>query len=109
MSASEDVVVDVSGLGRRYGTTDVVRDVTFQIHRGEVVALLGPNGAGKTTTIEILEASGCARPAGPRCWAPTQRTAASNGGDPSRLSGLTRHPRCAAVPGGVVGLPGPSG
>lgn len=39
----------------RYGTTDVLHDVTFQVERGEVLALLGPNGAGKTTTIEILE------------------------------------------------------
>ncbi|WP_229679801.1 ABC transporter ATP-binding protein [Saccharopolyspora thermophila] len=39
----------------RYGTTDVLRGVTFTARRGEVVALLGPNGAGKTTTIEILE------------------------------------------------------
>ncbi|TGA92122.1 ABC transporter ATP-binding protein [Streptomyces sp. MZ04] len=39
----------------RYGATDVLHDVTFQAHHGEVVALLGPNGAGKTTTIEILE------------------------------------------------------
>lgn len=39
----------------RYGTTDVLSDVTFQARRGEVLALLGPNGAGKTTTIEILE------------------------------------------------------
>jgi ABC-2 type transport system ATP-binding protein len=39
----------------RYGSTDVLSGVTFQAHRGEVLALLGPNGAGKTTTIEILE------------------------------------------------------
>src|SRR6266540_1362801 len=39
----------------RYGTTDVLHDVTFQARRGEVLCLLGPNGAGKTTTIEILE------------------------------------------------------
>ncbi|MFC5185113.1 ABC transporter ATP-binding protein [Actinomadura harenae] len=39
----------------RYGTHDVLRGVTFQARRGEVLALLGPNGAGKTTTIEILE------------------------------------------------------
>ncbi|MEV6964354.1 ABC transporter ATP-binding protein [Hamadaea sp. NPDC051192] len=39
----------------RYGTTDVLRGVTFTARPGEVVALLGPNGAGKTTTIEILE------------------------------------------------------
>jgi ABC-2 type transport system ATP-binding protein len=48
-------VIAVEGLRMRYGTTDVLRDVTFQAGRGEVLALLGPNGAGKTTTIEILE------------------------------------------------------
>lgn len=52
---SEDVVLDVEGLRMRYGTTDVLRDVTFQARHGEVLALLGPNGAGKTTTIEIME------------------------------------------------------
>jgi ABC-2 type transport system ATP-binding protein len=48
-------VVDVEGLRMRYGSADVLHEVTFQVRRGEVLALLGPNGAGKTTTIEILE------------------------------------------------------
>ena len=48
-------VLDVRDLRMRYGTADVLTGVTFQAHRGEVLALLGPNGAGKTTTIEILE------------------------------------------------------
>jgi ABC-2 type transport system ATP-binding protein len=48
-------VISVEGLCMRYRTLDVLRDVAFRVHRGEVVALLGPNGAGKTTTVEILE------------------------------------------------------
>lgn len=48
-------LVDVRDLRMRYGTTDVLTDVSFTAQRGEVLALLGPNGAGKTTTIEILE------------------------------------------------------
>ncbi len=48
-------VVRVRGLRMRYGANDVLHDVEFEAHRGEVVCLLGPNGAGKTTTIEILE------------------------------------------------------
>jgi ABC-2 type transport system ATP-binding protein len=48
-------VISVEGLCMRYRTLDVLRDVAFQVRRGEVLALLGPNGAGKTTTVEILE------------------------------------------------------
>ncbi|MGW6457753.1 ABC transporter ATP-binding protein [Streptomyces sp. NPDC055078] len=55
MTTSEEVVLRADGLRMRYGTHDVLRDVTFRVRHGEVVALLGPNGAGKTTTIEILE------------------------------------------------------
>src|SRR5260370_25035648 len=48
-------VIEVSGLGKRYGNKQVVRGVDFSVHQGEVFCLLGPNGVGKTTTIEVLE------------------------------------------------------
>jgi ABC-2 type transport system ATP-binding protein len=48
-------VIAVSDLRMRYGSTDVLTGVDFEVRSGEVVCLLGPNGAGKTTTIEILE------------------------------------------------------
>ncbi len=55
MSASQrEVVIAASGLGKRYGSRDVVRGVDLEIVRGEIFALLGPNGAGKTTVVEIL-------------------------------------------------------
>ena len=47
--------VSVVHLAKTYGDTVAVRDVSFEVERGEVFALLGPNGAGKTTTVEILE------------------------------------------------------
>jgi len=47
--------VSVSHLAKAYGDVVAVKDVTFDVEKGEVFALLGPNGAGKTTTIEILE------------------------------------------------------
>ena len=47
--------VSVEHLAKSYGETVAVRDVSFEVQRGEVFALLGPNGAGKTTTVEILE------------------------------------------------------
>ena len=45
----------VAGLRKSYGAVQAVRDVSFSVQQGEIVALLGPNGAGKTTTLEILE------------------------------------------------------
>jgi ABC-2 type transport system ATP-binding protein len=51
----DETAVQVRDLRMRYGSTDVLDGVSFDLHRGEVVCLLGPNGAGKTTTIEILE------------------------------------------------------
>ncbi len=47
--------ITVAGLRKSYGAVRAVRDVSFSVGRGEIVALLGPNGAGKTTTLEILE------------------------------------------------------
>jgi ABC-2 type transport system ATP-binding protein len=47
--------ITVVGLRKSYGSVQAVRDVTFCVRDGEIVALLGPNGAGKTTTLEILE------------------------------------------------------
>ena len=47
--------VTVEHLSKSYGHTVAVRDVSFEVQKGEVFALLGPNGAGKTTTVEILE------------------------------------------------------
>ena len=44
----------VTNLGKRYGETAVVSDLSFQLAAGEILALLGPNGAGKTTTIKML-------------------------------------------------------
>ena len=47
-------MIQVEGLGKRYGPTRAVEGLSFGVGRGEVVGLLGPNGAGKTSTMRML-------------------------------------------------------
>ncbi|MBI5490313.1 MAG: ABC transporter ATP-binding protein [Deltaproteobacteria bacterium] len=66
-TGGEAIVVE--GLGRRFGSFDAVREVSFAVGRGEIFGYLGANGAGKSTTIRILcgllaPTSGRARVAG---------------------------------------------
>jgi len=51
---STPVMIEADGLCKQFGSFLAVRDVSFTIPKGQVVAFLGPNGAGKTTTLRML-------------------------------------------------------
>jgi ABC-2 type transport system ATP-binding protein len=48
------LVIDVSGVNKRFGDHHVVRDLALQVRQGEIHGFLGPNGSGKTTSIRML-------------------------------------------------------
>jgi len=51
---AEENIIEVKDLQRRFGKFYAVKDVTFNVKRGEVFGLLGANGAGKSTTFRML-------------------------------------------------------
>ena len=52
--ANHNLTIQVRGVSKRFGIRPAVDNLTFEVHRGEVVGFLGPNGAGKTTTMRLL-------------------------------------------------------
>ena len=51
---SQAPAIRVRHLSHRYGSREVLRDVTFDVAHGEIFGFIGPNGAGKTTTIRVM-------------------------------------------------------
>ena len=47
------VALDVREVSQTYATVRAVDELSFRVHRGEIVGLLGPYGAGRTTTIRM--------------------------------------------------------
>ena len=47
-------MITASHLSKNFGPTKALKDVSFEVKKGEVLGFLGPNGAGKTTTMRIL-------------------------------------------------------
>ncbi len=48
------LLLQATGLGKAFGAVRVLRDVNFDVRKGEVLGILGPNGAGKTTLFNLI-------------------------------------------------------
>jgi ABC-2 type transport system ATP-binding protein len=53
-SSTTETAIEVASLRKDFGAFTAVRDVSFNVHRGEVLGFLGPNGAGKSTTMNMI-------------------------------------------------------
>ena len=49
-----DVLIQAHGLNTFYGSSHILRDLNFQLHRGETLGLMGRNGMGKSTLLKTL-------------------------------------------------------
>lgn len=61
-NATPEITLSARNLTRRFGNQEVIRNVSLELKRGEVLGLLGHNGTGKTTTLQML--TGCLLPDG---------------------------------------------
>ncbi len=54
-NGESDNIIEVKKLIKKFGDFSAVKNISFEVKRGELFGILGPNGAGKTTTLEIME------------------------------------------------------
>ena len=55
MNQQATAILTVEGLNVSYGDFQAVKNVSFDVKKGEIFGLLGPNGAGKTSTLSAIE------------------------------------------------------
>jgi branched-chain amino acid transport system ATP-binding protein len=86
----------VKDLSRSFGSLSAVSDLSFEVHRGEILGIIGPNGAGKTTVFNLLTG----------VLQPDNGAIVLNGKDITRLSAAKR---CRAGIGRTYQIPRPFG
>jgi ABC-2 type transport system ATP-binding protein len=78
VEANGEAVIKTRDLAKRFGERQALTGVSFEAHRGELLAIIGPNGAGKTTLLSILagirkpDEGSVSRPPGEIGWVPQQ-------------------------------------
>jgi glutamate transport system ATP-binding protein len=51
---SDEVLIDIKGINKHFGSNHVLKGVDLQVHKGEVVVVIGPSGSGKSTLCRCI-------------------------------------------------------
>jgi len=108
-------LLEATGLVKRYGTREALRDVSVAAAQGERVAVIGPNGAGKTTLLSILagiqrpDAGTVSLPPGRAGWVPQQAAIYGKLTVAENLRLFARLERCGDVEAAVDRMLGQTG
>ncbi|PGZ93272.1 MULTISPECIES: ABC transporter ATP-binding protein [unclassified Bacillus (in: firmicutes)] len=51
---NRDIVLELKSVNKTISNQKIIRDISFELYKGEVLGLLGPNGSGKTTTMRMI-------------------------------------------------------
>ena len=49
-----DKIIEIKNLSKRYGEKEVLKNISLDVSKGNIIGYIGPNGAGKSTTIKII-------------------------------------------------------
>ena len=51
----EMAFIELQGVGKSYGSSQILKDIDLKVNEGEVLALIGPTGSGKTTLLRLID------------------------------------------------------
>ncbi len=54
MKRDHEILLKVEGVHKSFGGVTAVYDVSFELHKGEILGIIGPNGSGKTTLVNLI-------------------------------------------------------
>ena len=54
MPTNGDVLIEVKHLAKSFGDHEVLKDISLEVHKGEVISIIGPSGCGKSTFLRSL-------------------------------------------------------
>ncbi len=54
MNDNREILIEIKNLGKSYGDKQILKDISLDIHKGDVIAVIGPSGCGKSTFLRLL-------------------------------------------------------